>query len=135
MLVIDWDPIGVRHDVAEVKDEYDRVAARLISMINAGAEVGALADYLVEVETRELGLVARPDRAEAVATAGDGRTAELQAARRWSRRSSRRRSRMLVCPGPAWLTRPDRRPQYFALHPTLRLSVRSSTSETPSSAR
>lgn len=67
MLIIDWDPIGIRHDVAEVKDEYDRVAARLISMINAGAEVSAIADYLVEVETREFGLVARPERAEAVA--------------------------------------------------------------------
>ena len=67
MLIIDWGPISIRHDLAEVKDEYDRVAARLISMIDAGVEADTFADYLVAVETREFGLAARPDRALAVA--------------------------------------------------------------------
>lgn len=66
MLLIDWDPLGI-HVIAEVQDAYDRVAARLISMIEAGAEVSALADYLVAVETQEFGLPGRPDRALAVA--------------------------------------------------------------------
>ncbi len=43
MLIIDRDATGVRHDAAEFNDAYDRVALRLISMIDAGAGASALA--------------------------------------------------------------------------------------------
>jgi hypothetical protein len=51
----DWDPIGVR-DIPEAQDEYDGYVGGVYRLLNQGISVGALADYLLEIQTESLGL-------------------------------------------------------------------------------
>jgi hypothetical protein len=50
----DWDPIGVISDSHQ--DEYDGYAPELIGMLDAGASVQFIADWLISLGTEHMGL-------------------------------------------------------------------------------
>ena len=68
LLLSEWDPIGI-HDEPAAQDEYDTYAAVIVDMLSAGARPTEIADYLVGVEERAMGLEANPARAASVAAA------------------------------------------------------------------
>jgi hypothetical protein len=67
LLMEHWDPIGV-HAFAEADDdrssywdEYDGYMPAILSNLEAGGDVGWLAQYLARRRTMDMGLDARPD--------------------------------------------------------------------------
>ena len=51
-----WNPIGVRALEDWPSDEYDSYAMRIFSMLNGGASIGELTEYLLWAETENMGL-------------------------------------------------------------------------------
>ena len=72
-----WDPIGLMVDgsdwqTAGFADEYDSYLLRAASLVRNGAPMLAVAEYLIESETEQMGLSPAPGmhaRAEAVVRA------------------------------------------------------------------
>ena len=52
----EWDPIAVRAFEDWPSDEYDSYAMHLFSMLNSGASVDELSEYLFISETESMGL-------------------------------------------------------------------------------
>ena len=52
----EWDPIAVREFEDSAFDEYDSYAIHLFSMLNRGASVHELSEYLFISETKNMGL-------------------------------------------------------------------------------
>lgn len=52
----EWDPIGVSALEDWPSDEYDVYAMRIFSMLNDGASVEELTEYLLRTETENMGL-------------------------------------------------------------------------------
>lgn len=50
-----WDPIGVSR-APEARDEYTAYALQVLKMLQEGADVGTLADYLGLVTSERMGL-------------------------------------------------------------------------------
>ena len=55
MLLDEWDPIGV-HDVVEAQDEYDSYVGSVVSLIASRRGSFPIMQYLVDVETSQMGL-------------------------------------------------------------------------------
>ncbi len=53
----EWDPIGVRSFEDCLSDEYDSYAMRVFSMLNSGASLEVLIEYLLWAETENMGLL------------------------------------------------------------------------------
>lgn len=51
-----WDPIGLASDRAHCEDEYDSYLLAASGKLANGASEAKVADYLVQVETRHMGL-------------------------------------------------------------------------------
>lgn len=66
ILLHSWDPIGVA-EIPAAADEYDQYVKPIVTMIVAGAAVGELANYLLEIETHRMGLKGDERRAQSVA--------------------------------------------------------------------
>lgn len=66
LLMRDWDPIGV-HDEPAARDEYDHYVPQVASMIRSKQSPRELADYLLSVETKKMGLPGNARRARMVA--------------------------------------------------------------------
>jgi len=65
-LLQSWDPIGVA-GVKAAGDEYDQYVKPIAAMIIAGTAVEELSRYLVEVETKRMGLKGDQRRAHSAA--------------------------------------------------------------------
>jgi hypothetical protein len=63
-----WDPIGVSN-VTHAQDEYDSYVGSILTLIRRGADVVAIRDRLLEIETLAMGLPGDKNRATAVAVA------------------------------------------------------------------
>ena len=59
----EFDPIGVMDDPSAPRDEYDAYVGPTLRLLEAGAGVEEIADYLESVVGERMGL--KPDRAEA----------------------------------------------------------------------
>ena len=66
ILLVDWDPIGVRDEPA-ARDEYDTYAVEILDLLAAGVSQSALVGYLVDIEANRMGLIPDSSRAEVVA--------------------------------------------------------------------
>jgi len=66
ILLVDWDPIGIR-DIPQAADEYDEYVPRIAKMLSDGTSVAELSRHLLEIETDALGLKGDPARAQQVA--------------------------------------------------------------------
>lgn len=66
VLLDEWDPIGVRNELAAL-DEYDAYLPAVLSLLERRASVTELADYLGHAATIEMGLVEDAERDRAVA--------------------------------------------------------------------
>ena len=51
----DWDPIGIS-DFPEASDEYDTYLGNIFHIINIGSTARELAEYLIEIETKQMGI-------------------------------------------------------------------------------
>jgi len=72
VLLREWDPIGIgREDAA--RDEYDTYVAKICAFIAERRPVEEMIEYLLWVETEQMGLKADVERAQTVA----GRLAQL----------------------------------------------------------
>lgn len=69
----EWDPIGI-HDEPVARDEYDNYVPHIAGMVMAKKSPAELAGYLLNIETKGMGLPGNADRARSVAT----RLAELR---------------------------------------------------------
>lgn len=52
-----WDPIGLRDFGGTPDDEYDSYLLQAAGLLWNGSSEGEVADYLVDVETKHMGLV------------------------------------------------------------------------------
>ena len=66
ILLRDWDPIGVQN-VAQAQDEYDVYASPIAAMLTTRISIDDLSKYLLDSETRSMGLAGHRARAVAVA--------------------------------------------------------------------
>ncbi len=67
-----WDPIGLYRGDWESDpgaDEYDRYLLQAVGLIRRGGGVPVAIDYLIEIETKHIGLGNRTTRKRATATA------------------------------------------------------------------
>lgn len=62
ILLEEWDPIGIR-DVKAARDEYDDYARHILSRVFSGHRPSEIKAYLLQVETKMMGL--DPDRERA----------------------------------------------------------------------
>lgn len=67
ILTKDWDPIGVGNE-PKAAAEYDDYALSVIAMIRARQSADAVAEYLLTIERRKMGLAGDAARARTVAT-------------------------------------------------------------------
>jgi hypothetical protein len=66
ILLNDWDPIDIR-DVPQAQDEYDSYIASIEKMVIARSPTAELSNYLLQIETKTMGLRGDPARARSVA--------------------------------------------------------------------
>jgi hypothetical protein len=66
ILLAEWDPIGIR-DVPNIKDEYNSYVSAIINMILSNQSEADLSEYLLKIETNEMGLKGEKLRAQRVA--------------------------------------------------------------------
>jgi hypothetical protein len=62
-----WDPIGVSSFDDWPKDEYDRYAGTVVSMLRHGQTAQQIAQYLHQAETEHIGMAGDQARAASVA--------------------------------------------------------------------
>ncbi len=68
VLFNDWDPIGVNDAGIDAFDEYDNYAPKIVTMWFEGAlNEDALVEYLLEMETKNMGLPGNEELARHVA--------------------------------------------------------------------
>jgi hypothetical protein len=60
LLMDGWDPIGVS-STPEAYDEYYAYIGPLARRLRSGADASAVAEYLADVQTEQMGLPMRPD--------------------------------------------------------------------------
>ncbi|MGJ4908386.1 hypothetical protein ACQR10_25135 [Bradyrhizobium sp. HKCCYLRH2060] len=60
LLLSEWDPIGVS-GCEGAEDEYDRYALEVFNMLEGGADVVSIANYLARVVTDRMSLKGRPE--------------------------------------------------------------------------
>lgn len=63
----DWDPIGV-DDIKEVRDEYQSYTPHIFSLTIHSSDKTKLADYLYELETKNMGLTGNKENCEKIAS-------------------------------------------------------------------
>ena len=66
ILMTEWDPIGVG-DVPAAKDEYEAYVEPVAELLLARKSTPELSGYLLDVERKNMGLRADPERAMKVA--------------------------------------------------------------------
>lgn len=73
LLMREWDPIDIRDEPA-ARDEYDSYVPHIAGMVMAKKSPAELADYLLDIEKKRMGLTGNADRVRSVAI----RLAELR---------------------------------------------------------
>jgi hypothetical protein len=65
VLLVDWDPIGIK-GVAAAVDEYDQYVEPVARLLAGESPAARIASYLTEIETDMMGLTANKARARRV---------------------------------------------------------------------
>ena len=66
LLMQHWDPIGIR-DVEECYDEYDSYIPSILSLMDSGAQIDELAQFLDQVVSEQMGLESNLAHSKSVA--------------------------------------------------------------------